>query len=233
MINHFLRAVVVLALLTSCSVMTHKNTGTSISHGTVGNGTLENAWLIPYKGPNYKYFSPFSYYVLGNGFVHSKLYSTLLEAFHQCESTCTDHQFRVMECANRHGGKMLIHRTHQTGLSVDLMTPMMKKGRQYKMTDRFGVGHYLLDYDEHGHWTKNVEVDFETMAKLILAIDDAAKNNGLKLSKVILKIDLKDEFYASPSGQKVKVRGIYFAMALPKVVDNMHDDHIHLDFEEL
>ena len=188
---------------------------------------------MPYSGNNFRYFSFISYFVMGNAFVHSKLHNTLIEAFSKCEASCPGHQFRVMECANRKGGKMLIHRTHQTGLSVDLMTPMMKDGHQYKGTDRLGIWHYLLNYDEQGYWTKKVRVDFETMAKLILAIDDAAKQNGLKLSKVILKIDLKDDFYATPSGKAVEARGIYFARVLPKAVDNLHDDHIHLDFKEL
>lgn len=128
---------------------------------------------------------------------------------------------------------MLIHRTHQTGLSVDLMTPLVKNGQQYRRTDGLGIWHYLLSYDSKGYWNKKVKIDFETLAKLILAIDDSAKKNGLKLSKVILKIDLKDDFYATPSGKQVKARGIYLAMALPKSVDNLHDDHIHLDFKEI
>jgi len=231
--QNLLKAFVIWIAVSSCSLLRHQNTGTSKATGTVGNGSLENAWLLPYKGNNFKYFSPLSYYVLRDAFVHSKLHKTLEDALKKCESSCPEYKFRLMECANKHGGKMLIHRTHQTGLSIDLMTPMKKKGKQYKWTDRLGMWHYLLQYDDHGHWTKQVEVDFEAMGKLILALDDAAKNNGLRLSKVILKISLKDEFYASKAGQEVKARGIYLAMALPKIVDNLHDDHIHVDFEEL
>lgn len=216
----------------SCRVLTYKNEGESKALGTEGNGSLENAWLMPYSGDNYRYFSPLSYYVLHNAFIHHKLHNTLIEAFETCEINCPERKFRVMECANKHGGKMLIHRTHQTGLSVDLMTPMMKKGKPYTLTDHLGVWHYLLDYGNSGKWTKNIEVDFETLGRLILAIDDSAKKNGLKLSKVILKTDLKDEFYASESGKQVKARGIYLAMVLPKMVNNLHDDHIHLDFRE-
>lgn len=207
--------------------------GESKAVGTEGNGTLENAWLMPYSGENFRYFSPLSYYVLHNAFIHNKLHNSLIEAFETCEISCPERKFRVMECANKHGGKMLIHRTHQTGLSVDLMTPMKKKDKPYALTDHLGVWHYLLQYDNSGKWTKNIEVDFETMGEMILAIDLAAKKNGLKLTKVILKTDLKDEFYATESGKKVKARGIYLAMVLPKMVNNLHDDHIHLDFREI
>lgn len=222
--------VFVIVSVQSCRVLSYTNEGVSRATGTEGSGSLENAWLLPYSGNNFSYFSPLSYYVLHNAFIHSKLYSVMLDALSTCEKTCPNRKFKLMECANKHGGKMLIHRTHQTGLSIDIMTPMMKNGAPYALTDHLGVWHYLLQYDNSGKWTKNVQVDFEHLARLILAIDDAARNNGLKLSKVILKTDLKDEFYATESGKKVKARGIYFAMVLPKTINNLHDDHIHLDF---
>lgn len=50
------------------------------------------------------------------------------------------------------------------------------------------------------------------------------------VKKVILKINLKDEFYHTLSGKKVKKKGIYLVMALPKLIDDLHDDHYHVDF---
>lgn len=228
----FICALSVWVFASSCSVMMHTNKSSSEARGTVGNGELSNSWLMPYSGPNYKYFSPMSYYVLGNAFTHEKMHHTLLGAFKTCETTCPGYRFRLMECANKKGGKMLIHRTHQTGLSVDIMTPLKKGNKQYRRTDGLGLWHYLLNYDENGYWNKNVQIDFEILARLVLAIDDSAKENGLKLTKVILKINLKDDLFATPSGKEIKARGIYFAKVLPTTIDNLHDDHIHLDFTE-
>jgi penicillin-insensitive murein DD-endopeptidase len=51
------------------------------------------------------------------------------------------------------------------------------------------------------------------------------------VKKVILMLELKDDFYATPNGKKVKNKGIYFAMNLPEGTNKQHDDHIHVDIE--
>lgn len=55
----------------------------------------------------------------------------------------------------------------------------------------------------------------------------------MKVKKLILKTDLKDEFYATEKGKKVKAKGIYLVQSLPKVINDVHDDHFHVDFEFL
>jgi penicillin-insensitive murein endopeptidase len=210
--------------------LTHQNKDKAVASGTVGQGTIENAWLIPYFGKNYRYFSPLSYYVLNRGYAHHRVHKTVLAAYQACEATCPNVQFRLMECANKHGGKMWPHRTHQIGLSADFMLPKFRNGRSHRLLDHLGVWHYLLAADDSGAYSKRVNIDFETMGRHLLALDDAARANGLRIKKVILKIDLKDEFYASPSGKKVRQRGIYFAKSLPRLIDELHDDHYHVDF---
>jgi penicillin-insensitive murein endopeptidase len=93
--------------------------------------------------------------------------------------------------------------------------------------------HYAMKFDGNGNLNKKVRIDFETMAKHILALDKAARKNGMYVKKVILKLDLKDDFYATPSGKMVKAKDIYFAQNLPRIIDNVHDDHYHVDFEFL
>ncbi len=221
-----------LLIVFSIPEFVHQNKGQSKSKGSVGSGQLENAYLFPYSGKNFRYFSPISYYLLNNGYTHSKVYKTVLEAYKTCEQTCPGTQFRIMECSDKHGGKLLIHRTHQNGMSIDFMIPKIKKNKQSKLWDRIGLWHYLLEFTNSGKLTvsKKVQLDFETMARHILALDDAARKNGLRIKKVLLKIELKDDFYKTPSGKKVKQRGIYFARALGPMVNKVHDDHYHIDF---
>ena len=215
--------------------MLYKNSGSSVSKGTPGNGSLKNAYQIDYKMSNSKYFSPVSFYLMGNGYVNSRLYYTLLDSYKECEKTCPDIDFRIMECSDKKGGKVLLHRTHRNGLSVDFMVPKVKNGKQIKFYDRFGLWHYLLNFDSSGRLklNKKVTIDFESMAKHIIALDNAARKNGLSVSKVILKINLKDDFYRTKSGQEIKRRGIYFAKRLSKKVDMVHDDHYHVDFKQV
>lgn len=90
-----------------------------------------------------------------------------------------------------------------------------------------------LNFDSRGRLkiNKKVSIDFETLGKHIIALDNAAKKNGLSISKVILKIDLKDDFYKTESGKEVKRRAIYFARNLSKAQNMVHDDHYHVDFK--
>ena len=215
------------------SQILYVNEGVSKSVGPVNAGQIENAYLLPYKGNNFKYFSPFSYYILGRAYVHSSVYKTTIDGFKECEIECADFQFRVMECSKKKGGKMFPHRTHQNGTSMDFMTPLIKKGKQHQFYDRVGVFRYTLNFDEDGvlNLNKKVSIDYETMAKHILAMEKAARNNGLRIKKVIFKINLKDNLFASTSGKKLKESGIYFAQSLPRSIDDLHDDHYHIDFE--
>lgn len=205
----------------------------SQSIGTVSNGSLKNGVKLPYKGENYKYFSKLSYYILNRAYVNAKVYNTILETYKTCETTCPKVYFRVMECSHKHGGKIAPHRTHQNGLSVDFMTPLKKGSKQYRLFDKTGVWHYLLNADENGNIIKRIEIDFETLAKHLLALDNAARKNGVIVKKVILKINLKDDLFKTESGKELKKRGIYFVRNLSKTIDNLHDDHYHVDFEEI
>ncbi len=226
-------AVALVLLVFSLPEIFYKNDGESIARGSVGSGSLENAYLLPYRGQNFKYFSPISYFLLDNAYLHARVHRTLVAAYETCETTCPDTFFRIMECAHKYGGKMLIHRTHQNGLSVDFMIPKKRGERQAWLYDRLGIWHYLLEFTDSGQLKldQNVEIDFETMGKHMLALDDAARANGLHLQKVILKIELKNDFFKTKSGQKVKNRGIYFARSLSPKVNAVHDDHYHIDFE--
>lgn len=209
----------------------HKNTGKSISYGKVHAGSLTNGYKLPYSGNNFRYFSPFSYFILGRTYIHSSVYKTVLDSYASCEKELPGTSFRIMECSKKHGGKMSPHRTHQNGLSIDFMTPLKKNGKQKKAYNRIGIFRYLLNFDSNGKLNKKVIVDFETMARHILLLDNEAMKNGLGVKKVIFKINLKDELFATKSGAELKKRGIYFARNLPERIDKLHDDHYHVDFE--
>ncbi len=55
----------------------------SRSVGESTNGSLENGVRLPYKGTNYKYFSFISYYVLNRAYVHSRVYSAVLDGIYR------------------------------------------------------------------------------------------------------------------------------------------------------
>lgn len=225
-------SLLLLVILAICAFpeLTHSNEGVSKSRGSVGGGSLENAWLLPWSGPNFRYYSPLSYFILDRAYAHHQVHATVLGAYAKLETRAPGRKYRIMEAAQERGGRPWPHRTHQTGMSVDFMVPKQRNGKPFRWLDRLGVWHYLLSFDASGDWSDSVSIDFEAMGQHLLALDDAARENGLRIKKVILKINLKDDFFATKSGKQIKARGIYFARALPTVVDNLHDDHYHVDF---
>ena len=78
-----------------------------------------------------------------------------------------------------------------------------------------------------------MKIDFETLAQHILLLDKAARNNNLRIKKVILNTNLKDELFATPSGKILQSKNIYFARNLNNLLNKFHDDHYHVDFEIL
>lgn len=210
----------------------HVNDSTaSDSKGSVSHGTLENGSLLPFSGKNYRYFDIASY-LGGRAFANCKLISTLENTYSALDKLHPGRQFVLMECSNEHGGKMHPHRTHQNGLSTDFMIPLMKNKQPYYGLDSLGATHYLLDFDDAGNYTKDstIKIDFELLAQFILTLEEQAKRSGLKINKIILKLELKDELFASTTGKQLSKSGIYFARNLDPLINSLHDDHFHVDF---
>lgn len=227
-----LGSVVILLGILSIPEIRHVNSGISESVGSVREGKLKNGWLMPFDGPNFRYFSRFSYYILNNAYVHSTVFHVLTDAYAACESTCPGKKFVLMECARKRGGQMLIHWTHQNGTSVDFMVPKKRKDDSSVTSNKAGMFHYLLQFDPAGRLklNKGTEIDFETMACHILAIDDAARKHDIGIHKILFNTDLHDELFSTPSGKELKAREIRIIPRLNDLVNQYHDDHYHIDF---
>ena len=212
-------------------IKSHPNSGESKSSGKVSKGKLENGYLVPFKGENFHYFDTTSF-LLGRGFVNSKVYQTLVDSYGALNST-SKLNWCLMECSNQAGGKLMPHLTHQNGLSCDFMSPMLKNGNVTNEYDNLGADHYFLNFNSSGKLIDNevYSINFDAIGEHILALNEAAKQNGLKIEKVIWKIELKDELFASKYGAQLKQSGIYFATSLSHMINELHDDHYHVDFK--
>lgn len=203
----------------------------SVSKGTTGNGTLQHGKLMPFKGSNYFYFSEVSY-LKGRAFTTDKVQKATLNTYASLEKLYPGRQFGIMECSHKEGGKLWPHYTHQNGQSIDFMSPLQKSGSPYYGLDHKGLSHYWMEFDDDGRYAKDksVEIDFNLMAHHILVLDKMARKQGIKITKVILKIELKDDLFAMRYGKQLKKSGIYFAQRLTPLVNKEHDDHYHVDF---
>jgi len=206
----------------------------SQSAGTVSNGKLINGKLMPYRGENFSYFDQESY-LNSRAFVNGKVKLAVLETYSALQKEFPGRKFVIMECSNKHGGPIFPHRTHQNGLSIDFMVPLLKDGKPYYGLDSLGASHYGLDFDAEGKYTedKSISIDFELAARHMLLLEKELRRQGLKIGKVILKLELKDELFATASGKELKKLGIYFAQNLDVLINSLHDDHYHIDFEKV
>lgn len=219
--------------LMSVPELLHQNSGVSESVGSVRNGKLKNGWLVPFEGPNFQYFSRFSYYILNCGYVNDKVFHTIMDAYKECEVVCADQKFWVMECTRKHGGRMLFHWTHQNGTSVDFMVPTKRGEKRDVFSNHFGLFHYLLKFNEHGQFSLNpkTEIDFEVMARHIIALDDAGRKNGLRIRKLLFSTNMQAALFDTPSGRELLNRDIFIPGRLSDFINKLHDDHYHVDFE--
>lgn len=195
---------------------------------------MEHGKLLPYHGQNFRCFDTSSY-LGGHEFVSDKMLNTLLNTYAELKITAPARQWCYMETGLKNGGPIPGHRTHQNGRSADLMVPLMKDSVPYYGFDSIGGWHYTLQFDDKGRYVNDstVAIDFNLLALQVLTLDKQARKQGMHVKKVILMLALKDDFYATPNGKKVKNKGIYLAMNLPEAVDRQHDDHIHVDIERL
>jgi penicillin-insensitive murein endopeptidase len=140
-----------------------------------------------------------------------------------------------MECSDKHGGRMLFHWTHQNGMSVDFMTPKQRGDEQDPWLNDIGLFHYLLKFDSDGRssLSKKTYIDFESMAKHLIALDEAAVKNGLRIRKILFHTDLHDELFKTSSGPALASRDLPFIPRLNRLINRFHDDHYHVDFEFL
>jgi penicillin-insensitive murein endopeptidase len=216
------------------SQMEDDNGISSKTYGTVSDGSLTNGKLMPCAGENFSYFDEDSY-LGGRAFTSDKVKNTILNSYNTLHQLCPERHFYLMELSNENGGKIYPHRTHQNGLSVDFMMPLLKHDKIFADLDTIGKNHYMLSFDEKGRYSedKDVVVDFDLIALHILQLNEAAKKEGLKISKVIIKIEYKDLLFATPNGKKLKESNIYIVKGLSPLINHLHDEHYHIDFEKI
>lgn len=200
--------------------------------GTVSSGSLVNGCLMPFSGKNFTYFDTTSY-LSGRAFSSDVVVQAVVDGYRALETKAPLRHFYVMECSNKNGGKLFPHRTHQNGLSVDFMMPKLKNCAPYTALDKIGAEHYWLIFDDNGLYDKDpsISIDFNLVAQHILLLQKAAQNNKLRIKKVIIKVEFKDELFATHYGKQLKQSGIYIVKALSPMINALHDEHFHIDFE--
>jgi len=194
--------------------------------GTTSNGRLEGGVSLPLSGDNFTAYS-FAGWSLGRTYVHSSVGEILVSALEALKQTAPGKVFVYGETGWEKGGRFKPHRTHQNGLSVDVMVPVVLNGKSVPIPgsalNRYG---YDIEFNDQGEFGEYV-IDFEALGELIYQVHVAAKARGVGISRVIFEVPLQKHLWLTGRGAYLQ-RNIAFSTKKAWV---KHDDHIHIDFD--
>lgn len=201
---------------------------TSVCYGTSAKGHLAHGKRLPFSGANYRAYH-MSGYVAGRTYMHSSVRDAVNDAYAVLANSAPKLRFIYGESGFAEGGPFPPHHTHQNGTSVDFMVPLRSNNNEIveletSVTNRGG---YDERFDDEGYGKNGTRIDFEAIAKHLIALDQAARLHGIRVKRVILEPSLQKHLFAAPSGK-----------SLPKLMTFMksrawfrHDQHYHVDFE--
>jgi penicillin-insensitive murein endopeptidase len=198
----------------------------SVCFGSAAKGRLENGVTLPTSGSNFSSFST-SASVAGRTFVHAKVRETVVAAYKSLENAAPAKVFVYGETGWKSGGRIRPHRTHQNGLSVDFMVPVLDKaGRSVPLpTSPFNKFGYGIEFDASGRY-KDLVIDFPAVAEHLYQLDHAARSYGIGLALVIFEADYLARLFATPRGAYLKAN-LKFMRRKPWI---RHDEHYHVNF---
>jgi penicillin-insensitive murein endopeptidase len=165
--------------------------------------------------------------LLGRTFVHSTVRDVLLSAYEQLESEAPGKVFKYAETGGELGGEFSPHKTHQNGLSVDLMVPVTDGlGKSVHLPthalNRYG---YDIEFDRIGRYD-DYQIDFDALGAKIVALHKSAKDRGIEIWRVLFDPRLQPRLYKTRHGDYIR-KNILIPTKRSWV---RHDDHIHVDF---
>lgn len=198
----------------------------SVCYGTTSKGRLENGVRIPESGPNFSAYSAVGVAV-GRTYVHSKVAAVIEAAYRSLAAWVPDKRYVYGESGWSSGGRIKPHRTHQNGLAVDFMVPVLDaKERSVPLpaglSNKFGYG---IEFDDKARFGK-LRIDFDAIGEHLLALSEAARQQGIAVQRVIFEKPYLPNLFAASRGSFVKQR-IPFMQGEPWI---RHDEHYHVDF---
>jgi penicillin-insensitive murein endopeptidase len=198
----------------------------STCYGTVANGRIAGSVPLPSSGPNFTAYSALGG-MAGRTHVHSTVRDIVVEAYRALAKAAPEKRFVYGETGWESGGRIRPHRTHQNGLSVDFMVPVVDQGGRSvplptSALNKFGYG---IDFDSAGRF-EDLTIDFEAIAEHLYQLDQAARLRGSGLALVIFDLPYLPRLFATPRGEYLQ-HHLSFMQGKAWV---RHDEHYHVDF---
>jgi penicillin-insensitive murein DD-endopeptidase len=199
----------------------------SVCRGNVVTGSLEGGRRLPLWGDNYRAYSVLGF-LAGRTFVHSSVRNTMRDAYAELSKTRPELRFLYAESGWPWGGGFAPHKTHANGTAVDFHVPVRTSDGQITElpSSPFNKLGYAIEFDAAGR-SGSYRIDFEAMALHLLALDKAARANGIRIRRVIFDPALLPKLQAAPSGAQALARMAFTRQQ----VWIRHDEHYHVDFD--
>lgn len=126
-----------------------------------------------------------------------------------------------------HGGKFRPHKTHQNGLSVDFMTPVLNDNNEsvHLPTNPFNKFGYNIEFDSDGKYD-DLRIDYDALAAHIVELHKESIKLGIDLWRVIFDPKLQPNLFKTKHAEYLK-NNIQFSKKRSWV---RHDEHYHVDF---
>lgn len=199
----------------------------SVSYGESWKGSMEHGKRMPSYGYN---FSGVSYALMavGRNGVHSAVRDLTVAVYDSLFKINPEWEYLYGETGWVNGGKFWPHYTHQNGLVIDFMVPVIKVSDSseallpHHVFKRFG---YAFEFDTTAV-AGNYRIDFESMAAHLYLLQQLGPQYGVKIKRIIFAPEFLPYLYAAPYGDQIKdIQFVYNKRWL------RHDDHYHTEFE--
>lgn len=206
--------------------MASVNAADSICYGTSANGRIERAVQLPASGKNFRAYSRVGI-SLGRTYAHARAADAIVHAYAALARSAPAKVFVYGETGFAKGGPFKPHKTHQNGLSVDFMVPVIDaKGRSVPLpgnaANRYG---YDIEFDARARY-RDLRIDFDALAEHLYALDRAGRRSGAPIGRVIFAPAYLPTLFATRRGPYLR-RNIEFVRGK---VWWRHDEHYHVDF---
>jgi penicillin-insensitive murein endopeptidase len=198
----------------------------SVCFGSPSDGHLENGQRLPRSGSNFQPYSTLGV-LAGRTYVHSRVRRVVVAAYGTLAKSIPGIVFIYGETGFRDGGPFKPHRTHQNGLSLDHMVPVIDEdGKSVTLpTNLFNKFGYAIDFDAHGRF-EALTIDSRALSELILHLHKAAIEEGIEIQRVIFDPKLQPLLHKTTNWEYLR-NHIQFSKKRAWV---RHDEHIHVDF---
>lgn len=203
-----------------------ENEKASVSSGVSWNGNMENGKRLPNSGANYHCVS-YLLTALGRNGVNDQLRSLTVEVYDSLYRINPKWRYLYGETGWVNGGKFWPHYTHQNGLVIDFMVPVIKRSDSSTAVlpaHLFNRYAYASEFDSLAQF-KEYSIDFEAMATHLYLLQEMGKSKGIAISRIIFEPDYLPMLYESKHGKSLKKIPFVYNKAWVR-----HDDHYHTEF---